>query len=208
MSVKQSFSSSSYSTSSSVASLSTNPMMSSPSLDSTSCQALLQSSRDIARKMAAARSANQESDSSERSFLSVRKNDSLMKSRANMIERSVTQGMKLRLLLSDNPKTTLYCSKICISLFIMFTRKNVIRDIKYSIFLEPYCGLMYFLVYILLDTRDDHSSKECCTAPPDIDVGNGNNPDFQGSAYSRSSSSFLIEDILFQRPKVKIENSC
>ena len=101
MSVKQSFSSSSYSTSSSGASLSTNPMMSSPSSDSTSCQALLQSSRDIGRKMATARCANQESDTSGRSFLSVRKNDSLMRSRANMVERSITQGSQLRILLSE-----------------------------------------------------------------------------------------------------------
>ena len=66
---------------------------------------------------------------------------------------------------------------------------------------------MYFLVYILLEMRGEHSSKECCTTPPDIDVGNSDNPDFQGSAYSRSNSSFLIEDILFQRPKVNVENS-
>ena len=104
MSVKQSFSSSSYSTSSSVTSLSTNPMKSSPASDSTSCQALLQSSRDIGRKIATARSGNQESDSSGRSFLSVRKNDSLMKSRANMVERSTTQGSKLRFLLCQIPK--------------------------------------------------------------------------------------------------------
>ena len=101
MSVKQSFSSSSYSTSSSGTSLCTNPMKSSSSSDSTSCQSLLQSSRDIGRKMATAISANQESDSSGRSFLSVRKNDSLMRSRANMVERSITQGSQLRLLLSD-----------------------------------------------------------------------------------------------------------
>ena len=100
MSVKQSFSSS-YTTSSSVASLSSNPMMSSPTSDSTSCQALFQSSREIGRKMATARCANKDSDSSGRSFLSVRKDDSLMKSRANMVERSITQGLKLRLLLSQ-----------------------------------------------------------------------------------------------------------
>ena len=101
MSVKQSFSSSSYSTSSSGASLCTNSMKSSPSSDSTSCQSLLQSSRDIARKMATSRCANQENDSAGRSFLSVRKNDSLMNSRANMVERSITQGSQLRLLLSE-----------------------------------------------------------------------------------------------------------
>ena len=100
MSVKQSFSSS-YSTSSSGASLCTNSMKSSPSSDSTSCQSLLQSSRDIARKMATSRCANQENDSDGRSFLSVRKNDSLMRSRANMVERSITQGSQLRLLLSE-----------------------------------------------------------------------------------------------------------
>ena len=64
-----------------------------------------------------------------------------------------------------------------------------------------------FCCFDLLDVGGEHSSKECCTSPPDIDVGNNDNPDFQGSAYSRSSSSFLIEDILFQRPKVKFENS-
>ena len=31
-----------------------------------------------------------------------------------------------------------------------------------------------------------------------------NHPGYQPSAYSKSNSSFLIEDILFQRPKVKI----
>ena len=179
MSVKQSFSSSSYSTSSSGASLCTNPMKSSSSSDSTSCQSLLQSSRDIARKMATSRCANQENDSAGRSFLSVRKNDSLMRSRANMVERSITQGSQLRLLQSE-------------------------IDV---IFLEPCYGTMYFLIFVLLDIAGEHSSKECCTSPPDIDVGNNDNPDFQGSAYSRSSSSFLIEDILFQRPKVKFENS-
>ena len=73
--------------------------------------------------------------------------------------------------------------------------------------LEPYSGPMYFLVYILLEARTEHSSKECCTSPPDMDVGSSDNPDFQGIAYSRSNSSFLIEDILFQRPKVNIANS-
>ena len=100
MSVKQSFSSSSYSTSSSVASLSTIAMKSSTSSDSTSCPSLLQSSGDIGRKMATSRCANQENDSSGRSFLSVRKNDSLMRSRVNMVERLNTQGLKLRLLFS------------------------------------------------------------------------------------------------------------
>ena len=100
MSIKQSISSSSYSNSSSAVSLSTNIMKSSSSSDPTSCQSLLQSSRDIGRKMAAARCPSKESDSSGRSFLSVRKNDSLMNSRDNMVERSITQGLKLRLLLS------------------------------------------------------------------------------------------------------------
>ena len=91
---------------------------------------------------------------------------------------------------------------------MMFTRKKkkvFMAEQRYFL-LEPYSGPMYFLVYIFLETRGEHSSKECCTSPPDIDVDNSDNPDFQGSAYSRSNSSFLIEDILFQRPKVKIEN--
>ena len=126
MSVKQSFSSSSYSTSSSGASLCTNSMKSSPSSDSTSCQSLLQSSRDIGRKMATSRCANQENDSAGRSFLSVRKNDSLMRSRANMVERSITQGSQLRLLLSE---IDVICNKdvflglvtvLCTSLFLYF----------------------------------------------------------------------------------------
>ena len=141
MSVKQSFSSSSYSTSSSVASLSTNSMKSSTSSDSTSCQALLQSSRDIGRKMAAARCPSKESDSSGRSFLSVRKNDSLMRSRANMVERSITQGSQLRLLLSEIDVICIFkdvflslVTVLCTSLFLYFQiqpgsihRKNVVR---------------------------------------------------------------------------------
>ena len=90
----------------------------------------------------------------------------------------------------------------------MLTRKKYLWQNERYLLLEPYSGPMYFLVYILLEARTEHSSKECCTSPPDIDVGNSDNPDFQGSAYSRSNSSFLIEDILFQRPKVNVvENS-
>ena len=155
MSVKQSFSSSSYSTSSSGASLCTNPMKSSSSSDSTSCQSLLQSSRDIGRKMAAARCPSKESDSSGRSFLSVRKNDTLMNSRDNMVERSITQGLKLRLLLSGilkghyiTPKFAFPCS------WCLHAKKESIYG-RTKIFFTRALFRSYVLscLYFLRDTR-------------------------------------------------------
>ena len=59
-----------------------------------------------------------------------------------------------------------------------------------------------------LDRHISHSSEEystSTTSPSQIN-NNGHEPqEFQPSAYSRSNSSFLIEDILFQRPKVSLK---
>ena len=56
-----------------------------------------------------------------------------------------------------------------------------------------------------VERNRNQSSEECPTSatPTDPnDVVNNHGQGFQPSAYSRSNSSFLIEDILFQRPKV------
>ena len=89
------------------------------------------------------------------------------------------------------------------SLHYLYTKKGFMAEWKLFSWTLLRSYVLPFL--IVLEIGGTHSSKECCASPPDIDVGHSDNPDFQGSAYSRSSSSFLIEDILFQRPKVNFK---
>ena len=56
-----------------------------------------------------------------------------------------------------------------------------------------------------VERNRNQSSEECpasATTHDQNDVANNHGHGFQPSVYSRSNSSFLIEDILFQRPKV------
>lgn len=56
-----------------------------------------------------------------------------------------------------------------------------------------------------VERSGNQSSEECSSSintHGQGDTSNNQGIGFQPSAYSRSNSSFLIEDILFQRPKV------